>query len=680
MALRRSNRELMIRQDESSGSERARVLRHADAGPVARTPRRSSEGFRGRFGRRVARSPRVRAPTRNTTSRGGAVEERFLDALTGIAHAEVRSIGPALAHMRSGSSPDTSLVFVSAPPVPAELGSLIRAGAGFGQKLAVLIYPTDPDRLPPERQAQIEGRASQARLSLARVGWDVIVLPPSMRLRETMAHDSWNDRSHASSDRDPRRTPPAAATALAFGRVLLGASTTLKCSGRDRGRRPAGRVRTAQPPALHRQRADRIAVASAMIVFRDPVVRPSDRRHAGAALDAAALVGERPGSRPPARNRSVRSSSPRSSRLGAVFSPTPRLRAGSPLLGLIPPVAAGGIPRHGARGVREALYGVLFPGGPRCSWCSRRARRVQGWVPCGPGQEGVAGSAGRGARRLALTALGVAFLSPIVVPGFGSKALVDFGSPAEGRVAIDPFVSVLNELTQETPVEVFRVRTSQPAYVRLVSLPDFDGVLWKPSAEEGAVVEDGDLELSTGRRGARTRVIGHGHLRIAGYRAGSITSTGAGRTGGSTRKRGHVRRPPTRGMRELHRRGVTRQPTADDLGSSLSRPAERPVPVQVPVTRRSGVARRWIDGADNDFVRRAIQDTCGTPPSSGTRSKSVGVDNAIIDFLTNRRRGSARSATAMASCCGRWRPVYPLAERGLADGDRMPHGAVLTEG
>jgi hypothetical protein len=76
------------------------------------------------------------------------------------------------------------LVFVSSPPVPAELGSLIRAGAGFGQKLAVLIYSTDPARLPSDRQAQLEGRASQARLSLARAGWDVIVLPPSMRLQE----------------------------------------------------------------------------------------------------------------------------------------------------------------------------------------------------------------------------------------------------------------------------------------------------------------------------------------------------------------------------------------------------------------------------------------------------------------------------------------------------------------
>ena len=51
-------------------------------------------------------------------------------------------------------------------------------------------------------------------------------------------------------------------------------------------------------------------------------------------------------------------------------------------------------------------------------------------------------TAGRGARRLAFTALGAALLAPIFVPGFGSKGLVDFGTPAADRVAIDPFVSV----------------------------------------------------------------------------------------------------------------------------------------------------------------------------------------------------------------------------------------------
>ena len=111
-------------------------------------------------------------------------EERFLEALTGVSHSPVRSIGPALAHLRAGASGDATLVTVAAPPQPAELTSMIRSGAAFGPKLAVLVYPVDPDALPPERQSQLEGRATQARLALTRAGWDCIVLPPSMRLKE----------------------------------------------------------------------------------------------------------------------------------------------------------------------------------------------------------------------------------------------------------------------------------------------------------------------------------------------------------------------------------------------------------------------------------------------------------------------------------------------------------------
>ena len=111
-------------------------------------------------------------------------EERFLEALTSVGHSQVRSIGPSLAHLRASASGDTTLVVVAAPPQPVELTSLIRSGGAFGPKLAVLVYPVDPDTLPPERQAQLEGRATQARLALTRAGWDCIILPPSMRLKD----------------------------------------------------------------------------------------------------------------------------------------------------------------------------------------------------------------------------------------------------------------------------------------------------------------------------------------------------------------------------------------------------------------------------------------------------------------------------------------------------------------
>ena len=158
--------ELMIRQDESTRRASGLVFFDTRTAALGRTHTPAFER-----GVSVAASIGVLLARRGFVLRLGTTElpaaalseDRFMDALTGMSHAEVRSMGPALAHLRAGSSPDTSLVFVSAPPVPAEVGPLIRAGAGFGQKLAVLIYPTDPVRLPPERQAQLEGRASQAR-------------------------------------------------------------------------------------------------------------------------------------------------------------------------------------------------------------------------------------------------------------------------------------------------------------------------------------------------------------------------------------------------------------------------------------------------------------------------------------------------------------------------------------
>jgi uncharacterized protein (DUF58 family) len=179
--------ELMIRQDESSQRANGLVFLDSRDGALGQT-----------HGQAFERAVSVAATLGVVLSRGGfslrfatadtppaaLSEERFLEALTSVGHSQVRSIGPALAHLRASASGDTTLVVVAAPPQPVELTSLIRSGGAFGPKLAVLVYPIDPDTLPPERQAQLEGRATQARLALTRAGWDCIILPPSMRLKD----------------------------------------------------------------------------------------------------------------------------------------------------------------------------------------------------------------------------------------------------------------------------------------------------------------------------------------------------------------------------------------------------------------------------------------------------------------------------------------------------------------
>jgi uncharacterized protein (DUF58 family) len=111
-------------------------------------------------------------------------EEQMLETLAGVGHHTSRTMSTGLTRLRIAAAADTTLVVVTAPPQPTELTSLIRAGAVFGPKVVVLVHPTDPATLPPDRRAQLEARGSQAQRSMSRSGWEVVVLSPSGRLRD----------------------------------------------------------------------------------------------------------------------------------------------------------------------------------------------------------------------------------------------------------------------------------------------------------------------------------------------------------------------------------------------------------------------------------------------------------------------------------------------------------------
>ena len=96
----------------------------------------------------------------------------------------VRGTGEVLTALRETGRVDTSLVFVSSPPMAGEIPALIRAGTAFGRKVAVFVYPVDPSVLPPGQAAELEGRAAGARGSLQHAGWEVYVLPPDGRLAD----------------------------------------------------------------------------------------------------------------------------------------------------------------------------------------------------------------------------------------------------------------------------------------------------------------------------------------------------------------------------------------------------------------------------------------------------------------------------------------------------------------
>jgi transglutaminase-like putative cysteine protease len=461
----------------------------------------------------------------------------------------------------------------------------------------------------------------------------------------------------------------AAVTALAFGRVFLGSATTPQLVGIAIA---AGCLAV----AFERRSLLLATLASAagLALAIGLVVLPGTTWYGlptadtlRAALDAAALVGEQARIQAaPAEPIAPLLLAAAVSLWAAVFSAHAlAFRAGSPLLGLIPPVALVAFADTVLEEFVKPLYGVAFLAAALLVVFADGLARVQGWGPVwSSARRGVAASAGRGARRLAFTALGAAVLAPIVVPGFGSQAVIDFGTPAEDRVAIDPFVSIQSSLRQRTPVGVLRVTASRPTYIRLVALPDFDGVLWKPGGEEGSVLEPGDRVPGPDLPGDLTDPVTiEATVDLAQrwlptpYPMTSVEVDGRTLRFVAATGTTFVDPPLEAGDRYTVEASLVR-PTGDQLREvTSSTPLEGGRYLRLPddsaeIAEIGALARAWTADEETDFDKAlAIQDrlldsseyayNVDTPLRAGTRS--------ILEFLTVSKEGFCQQfSTAMA--------------------------------
>ena len=69
-------------------------------------------------------------------------------------------------------------------PSPEEIAALSRLSGGFATRLAVLIHRRDREEQTLPASREDDRAAHAARRSLARAGWEVLLLRPSGRLRE----------------------------------------------------------------------------------------------------------------------------------------------------------------------------------------------------------------------------------------------------------------------------------------------------------------------------------------------------------------------------------------------------------------------------------------------------------------------------------------------------------------
>jgi transglutaminase-like putative cysteine protease len=341
-------------------------------------------------------------------------------------------------------------------------------------------------------------------------------------------------------------------------------------------------------------------------------------------------------------------------------------RAGSPLLSLVPPVALVAFADSVLEGIIKPVYGVLFLIAALAVVFADSLRRIHGWGPVWspPGARNrLLPSAGRGARRVGAGVVVLAAISPIVVPGLGSKAVFDLSSINGGnRVHVSPLVQIGAILNQGDQVEVFQVQTDHPAYWRMVGLDQVDANgNWNPSVEQGVPIQPGQpLPGQDPLDGLNTTTIdatftvesdlAFTTLPIA-YQPNELVSAESSVTWFQGSKTMSVAQWPDQGS-TYSVRSVYPLPSAADL--RLSDPVQDPAELQLPTDRPPEIeqlARQWTQGEATPFDKiMAIQEHFhGSGFGYNTDAHYPDSLDGLVQFLTDQKLGFCQQyASAMA--------------------------------
>jgi transglutaminase-like putative cysteine protease len=164
------------------------------------------------------------------------------------------------------------------------------------------------------------------------------------------------------------------------------------------------------------------------------------------------------------------------------------IRAGSPLLAILPPIALAGFADTVLEDGARPFYAIVLLAAALAVVFADGVRRVRQWGPVWSGSRTRRlGTSVRGSRPVAFAVIAAAVLVPGLLPGFRSDPLIDFSTAGDEGAGLDPFVSIHAQLTDDAPVrDLFEVQTSDPQYWRLLTLDEFDGQDWRSSDPNGS--------------------------------------------------------------------------------------------------------------------------------------------------------------------------------------------------
>ena len=165
------------------------------------------------------------------------------------------------------------------------------------------------------------------------------------------------------------------------------------------------------------------------------------------------------------------------------------IRAGSPLLAVLPPIALVGFADTVLEDGARPVYAVILLAAAIAVVFADGLRRVRQWGPVWSGSSRArrVGPSVRGSRPLALAVIALAVLVPGLLPGFRSDPLVDLSSGSDNG-SLEPFISISNQLNGDAPERnLFQVQADHGEYWRMYTLDQFDGESFTSTDPEGSV-------------------------------------------------------------------------------------------------------------------------------------------------------------------------------------------------
>lgn len=342
-------------------------------------------------------------------------------------------------------------------------------------------------------------------------------------------------------------------------------------------------------------------------------------------------------------------------------------RAGSPILALLPPLALIAFADSVLDELEKPIYGIVFLVAGLGILFADGLRRVQGWGPVwnGPGRrDRLLPTAGFQARRLAAGVVALAVVAPLVVPGFGSNAVIDLTAiNRDGGVTVSTLVSMASTLNGGERKMLFDVETAVPSYYRMTALERFDGVSWMPAETTARAVSSGE-DLLIPPVGARTftqkvtlledygAVDDLGTFLPVGYAPSSVEASADLSWDVDTQSVS-----VEGGLEEGDTYQVTSTylaPDPEDLRRAGILTGLDPELTILPEGFPQGIgdlAREWVAGSASDYdAVMAIQERLTGGEFRYSKSVAYREDSGtILEFLTSAKRGFCQQfATAMA--------------------------------